>query len=157
MEAASSGEDAVLISSVAEEQDVDVAWSSHDDKCLLRALRDLKFPTWHLIADLLFDSSKTAIACRERMMLLERSQPESIPDHDVLYWTKTEDSCLISLARDDTKTTWNEIADEFVDPLKNTEKCLDRYNFLAEKINNNISQVENITNNNKGFYLLLFN
>jgi hypothetical protein len=54
-------------------------------------------------------------------------------------------------------TTWNEVADKFVDPLKNTEKCLDRYNFLAEKINTNISQVKNYTINNKGFYLLLLN
>jgi hypothetical protein len=157
MEAASSGDDAVLMSAVAEDQNLAVAWSSQDDKNLLRALHDLNFPTWHLIADLIFKSSKTAIACRERVTQLKRSQPESIPAQDVLYWTKLEDTSLISLARDDTVTTWNEVADNFVDPLKNTEKCLERYNFLAEKINTNISQVKNYTINNKGFYLLLFN
>jgi NADPH-dependent ferric siderophore reductase len=87
MEAASSGDDAVLMLSVAEDQNLAVAWSSRDDKNLLRALHDLNFPTWHLI---IFDSSKTAIACRERVTQLKRSQPESIPA--LIYWTKLENT-----------------------------------------------------------------
>jgi hypothetical protein len=160
MEALAGDEEIVLASSQKEQSTT--GWTSDEDKALLRLLHDHRFPTWLSIAQQ-FENTRTIIACQERHIFLQHSQPESLPKYDVLYWTEHEDRYLLLFSRDDSLTTWNLVADQFIDPLKTAQICCDRYKFVEEKVVRNaefyINNKKNIAQLKNGFlfiYILFY-
>jgi hypothetical protein len=121
-----------------------VTWTVEDDKNFISLLNTATLPTWNCLAKSFSDPLKSKLACMERYLVLERSQPDSLnmSNNTILYWSKYDDTALLQLARE--LETYNEIADEFIDPMKTFQKCKDRHIFLAKKIENTLQQLNKI-------------